>query len=277
MNKVGLLDTSIQIDKVKMPTRKKQIDELMSDFDMTITTGFSLVEFKAVVIQQLITIHNQLRRRGATFTAVRDALIEKMHPQTSLRSHIFNNLIQVFARPGLLEEQNLKLAEKARLQIENIIVPLYDMIREDPKTEYLNKTRINCTRAEERPKKKGVAYDVNLPRCVDGKNKGCRVEDFIKEEAQHLLDDLKTACDNDEQGSDTRQLEKTRQIFCDVIERDRRLSVSDCRSCGDCLIAMEGRKAASHAVSSNAREWKEISSWLELEFLHVTYDGEQTR
>ena len=96
--KRAFLDTTVQLDRVKFAARKEQLDEMLRTYQLRFATSLSLVEFKATIIQECITIHNQLRVNGARFTWCRDRLIEKRHPQVSLRAHIFNNLINVFVR-----------------------------------------------------------------------------------------------------------------------------------------------------------------------------------
>ncbi len=189
--RVALLDTAIQIDRRKMGGRANFLEQILAEYDWTLATGLSLVEFKAVLIQQLITIHNQLRRKGARFTRVRDALIEKKHLQVSLRNHIFNNLVRVWGSSFKVgPEEDERLARKARLQLETIIPELYDWFKCESSGVYLNSTRINCTRADEPPRKTGKAFDVNLPKCKVGKNRFCCIEDFIRREAQQMLAQL---------------------------------------------------------------------------------------
>ena len=100
---VALLDTTVQIDRKKMPERDSHLAKLLEQFDWTVSTSFSLLEFKAVLIQECITIHNRLREDGRFFAA-RDRLLESQHPQARLRMHIFNNLICVFGVPGQVTE-----------------------------------------------------------------------------------------------------------------------------------------------------------------------------
>jgi hypothetical protein len=57
----------------------------------------------------------------------------------------------------------------------------------------------------------------------------------------------------------------------------KELSVDDCRRAGDCLIALEATGAVTHALSSNASEWRPISEALDFEFVHITFPEEKTR
>lgn len=123
---VALLDTSVQVDRNKSGNRRAVIEQLLSRFDWRVTSSISLLEFKATLIQECITIHNQLRLRKS-FTTVRDALLEKQHRQAKLRSHIFNNLINVFGSSlDVAESEDHRLGEKARLRLEQIIPRLYN-------------------------------------------------------------------------------------------------------------------------------------------------------
>jgi hypothetical protein len=231
----------------------------------------SPVEFKATILQECITIHNQLRRRGL-FTAVRDALLEKAHPQISLRAHIFNNLINVYGASSFLvtEEADRRLAEKARLSLENIIPRLYRWFVEDSVDAVL-RDRLECDRAREPPRKKQAAFETNLPVCRRGENKFCRVEEVIRAHAQNLLTGLRPLCVQSE------QFQRAVEVFESVLQSPaRELSHRDCRRAGDCLIALEAQGAATHALSSNAREWEPLAGLMGLQFVRVTYPEERT-
>ncbi len=277
--RVALLDTTLQIDRKKMGARGEYIESVLREYDWTIATGLSLVEFKAVLIQQLITIHNQLRRKGSRFTRARDALLEKQHPQRALRIHIFNNLIDVWGNSHVVGvEEDERLARKARLQIETVIPELYDWFKAESASAYLNDSRIRCTRADEAPRKTGKAFDVNLPKCRIGKNRFCRVEDFIRREAGQMIQRLEELGDPAEEPSeDYRQLLKAREVFRRVFENEGScLSVGDCRAAGDCLISLEGQSIASEALSTNAKEWETLCRWAGYTFRHVCYPDENT-
>ena len=123
---VALLDTTVQVDRKKMASRAAQIDQLLAGFPMKVTTSICLLEFKATIIQECITIHDNLRLEKR-FTPVRDRLLEKKYRQVSLRAHIFNNLVGVFASSfDITEYEDEELATKARLILQQIIPRLYD-------------------------------------------------------------------------------------------------------------------------------------------------------
>jgi hypothetical protein len=123
---VALLDTTLQVDRNKSKVRRDQIDEVLGGFDFTVATSICLLEFKATLIQECITIHDKLRAVGR-YTPVRDKLTESTHPQAKLRGHIFTNLINVYAPPSfsVSEEYDKRLAEKARLRLERVVPRLY--------------------------------------------------------------------------------------------------------------------------------------------------------
>jgi hypothetical protein len=258
------------LDRRKTESRKQRIEALLAGFDWKFSTGISLVEFKATVIQECITVHNQLRRSGARFTRVRDALLEKQGQQISLRAHLFNNLIQVFAPSfGITEENDRLLAEKARLLLENIIPLLYDWFVQESADVMLN--RLECDRAREPPRKKRAAFETNLPECRRGKNKSCHVEEIIRQEGPELVGRLQPHL------ADSEQLQRAAGVFQAVLQNPQAdLSHGDCRRAGDCLIALEGRDKATHALSSNAREWSPLSDALGFEFVRITYPEERT-
>ncbi len=266
----ALLDTTVQLDRRKTESRKKKLEQLLDDFGWKFATGISLVEFKATIIQECITIHNQLRRAGARFTQVRDALLEKQGQQISLRAHIFNNTIQINASSFVItEERDRLLAEKARLLLENIIPRLYKWFI-DSVDQVLN-DRLACDRAKEQPRKKKAVFEVNLPKCRRGKNKHCRVETLIREEGPSLASSLQPHL------GQSVQLQRAVEIFQKVLQDPNAdLSHGDCRNAGDCLIALEAKGTATHALSSNAGEWGPLSAVLGFEFVRISYPEEAT-
>lgn len=274
---VALLDTTVQDDRIKMPNRAERIEQILSEFPVTVTTSICLLEFKATLIRECITIHDNLRLRKR-FTVVRDSLLEKKYRQVSLRAHIFNNLLGVYPSSfRITEEEDERLATKARLKLEHDIPALYDWFVQESVDAVLREG-IACTRAAERPDKKGrVSFKPNLPRCVRGKNKTCSVEAFIRDHAQLIvpaLRDYQTRLGEDAAG----QLSQALELFESVFNNPQsELSHGDCRSAGDCLIALEAKDHATHAVSTNAREWEHLSQICGFEFVRVQYPHEETR
>src|SRR6266436_326640 len=114
----ALYDTTAMIDIFKMSSRRKYLERLRQRFDLTIATDVVQLEFKAVLIQQMITIHARLKQHGV-FVMVRDELCESGHQQHRLRVHLFNNIIQVFPLQGeITVAVDSKLAEKGRRILE---------------------------------------------------------------------------------------------------------------------------------------------------------------
>jgi hypothetical protein len=232
------------------------------------------LEFKATIIEQCILIHNEMRRSGALFTRVRDRLLEKNHPQVKLRMHIFNNLVCVFPPGSAFEtdtDTDALLAEKARLALENIIPELYTWFTNESVDGVL-RHRVCCTRAEERPEKRRVAFDTNLPRCKRGHNKTCHVEDVIRAEGRPFIEKLRPF------EAESAQLQKAISIFESVLgDPNADLSWENCRGAGDPLIILEGKDWVHHAASTNKTEWGPLSDIVGLEFLHITYPDERSR
>jgi hypothetical protein len=281
----ALVDTTVQLDRKKSGSRKGKLEDLLANYDFRFATSLSQVEFKATIIEQCITIHNQLRAKGARFTQVRDAILEKDHRQQSLRSHIFNNIVQVFASSFTTSAGDDELlAEKARLHLETIIPELFRWFAEDS-VDVILRDKLRCDRALEAPLKKRAAFTTNLPNCRRGHNKTCTVEALIRAEAPALIEKLRPSLgeadgtrDDGQRAKPATQLQKAVEVFESVIKDPKReLSVDDCRRAGDCLIALEAHGSATHALSSNAREWKPISEALEFEFVHITFPEERTR
>lgn len=274
-----LLDTTLQIDRLKYPSRRSRIEEELSSFSFKFASSISLLEFKATFIAQCIHIHTQLSRRGARYTQVRDRVLEKNHPQVKLRMHIFNNHIAVFPPASAFEiddETDLELAETARLALENIIPDLYSWFISTECSDSLLRDRICCNRAGEPPVKKRVAFDTNLPNCRRGRNKTCHVEEVIRSDGRELALRLEPLLDRS--SKDHAQLAGAIDLFNEVINTpDIDLSSDQCRKAGDALIALEGKGKATHAASTNARDWRPISTAADYEFVHVVYPDERSR
>ena len=275
--RVALLDTTVQVDRRKMASRAAQIEALLSEFPRKVTTSICLLEFKATIIGECIAIHDNLRLKKR-FTLVRDLLLEKKYRQGSLRAHIFDNLVGVFASSfDITEREDERLGTKARLKLQQIIPRLYDWFVTESVDAVL-RDGIQCTRAAEKPDKgERVSFRPNLSKCVRGKNKTCMVEGFIRQHAQRVVPALE-AIIGDFADNEADQLRKTLGLFSRVAGDDEvELSHGECRNAGDCLIALEGMQHASHAVSTNATEWAHLCEILGMELLHVRYDGEKTR
>ncbi len=261
-----LLDTTLQVDRVKSADRLKYISSLTSGYDFAVSTGISLLEFKAVVIQECITIHNALRRSGARFTAVRDQLLESNHRQQKLRAHIFNNYLQVFQASSfeITESLDQTHAEGARILLAIHIPRLYTNFRRA--VDFVIDEPVRCNRANEPPELKRAAFATNLPKCRRGVNKTCKVEDLAREHIG-MLDEV------------LRSVEEPSEQLCRAAELVRSLkdnptadwSHDQCRRAGDCLIAMEAQKHATHAASTNVAEWGPLSHVFGFEFVHVRY------
>jgi hypothetical protein len=271
-----VLDTSVQIDRQKSGPRGKVIEGLLAEFGWHFTTSIALLEFKAVLIQECITIHNRLRRTGARFTEARDELLESQHRQHKLRAHLFNNLIQVYGSSfDITPDSDARLAEQARLRLENIIPKLYAWFRQKSAHQVLC-DRVNCTRAAEPPTKKVARFDTNLPKCKRGVNKSCSVETALRNEGPGLQSGLELHA-TPVGDPNPNQFRKTLTVIERVTSDPAAdLSHGDCRNAGDVLIGLEAKDKVTHALSTNAREWEVISSLLGFEFIHVTYPTERS-
>jgi hypothetical protein len=264
----GLLDTTMLVDWFKIPHRQVRIRELMREFGWTFTTDIALLEFKAVLIQQLITIHNKLRQLQQ-FTVARDTICESSHPQSRLRGHIFTNLINIRPNPhSITELENARYADKARLRIKAIVPRLFEEVQTIA-TQV--QRRIKCDRSVEAPRYRTTTFDVTLPRCVRGENKNCGVEEFIRSAVVPRLVELEAIV----KSADSSQVASACELFKRVQnEADIDLSSSDCRRAGDCMIAIGAEGQATHALSTNAREWEPLAKMIGAEFVRVTYPVE---
>ncbi len=271
--RIALLDSTVQIDRKKSASRCVKIEATLKEFEHAIATSICLLEFKATLIQECITIHDRLRSVGR-YSRVVDELTESSHRQAKLRGHVFRNLVNVFA-PSSFEitaERDRRLADKCRLLLESVIPKLYNWFTGSVLA--VLKVEVNCTRADEPPVKKRVAFAVNLPECRRGENKFCRIEDFIRTKAGPLLSRLEERVRGMSE-SESAQLSATCDLVRSVIEDPHaELSHRECRRAGDFLIALEGMGQASHALSTNAREWEIVSEITGMEFVHVGYSDD---
>lgn len=272
---VALLDNTVQVDRKKYKMRRDRIDALLQGFDFTVATSICLLEFKATIIQECITIHGKLRAVGR-YTQVVDRLTESSHRQARLRGHIFRNLVNVYAGSSfeVTDKDDKRLAEKARLRLEQVIPRLYKWFRYDS-VDTILKDDIHCTRALEPPQKKKAAFGVNLPICRRGENKFCHVEDFVRKYAESILGKLGEFLDYQPPEASP-QLRAAQALFRDVMcDPNIELSHNQCRRAGDCLIALEGMEHSTHALSSNAADWEPICRMLSRQFVRVEFPEEK--
>jgi hypothetical protein len=266
------LDTSIQLDRLKMEIRRTTIEERISKYKLKFTSSFVLLEFKATILQEMITIHGELSRQGAKFTTVRDNFTESMHRQRSLRGHIFNNFISIQASSRTTESlDDLMLAERARLILQDHIPEVYSWFRDS--VDSVLKDILNCTRAFERPVFKKRSFDTNLPTCKRGKNKYCSVETVIRSANtfSDKIDELAKKHD-DSSPAKVNQFRKSLNLILEVVnDNSADLSSAKCRQCGDLLIAMEAKDFSGTVMSTNSVEWEHLSVLFGFNFDHMTY------
>ncbi len=270
-----LLDTSIQIDRVKSGHREAVIKDRISPYQFRFATSFGQLEFKATVIQEMITIHGALSRKGAKFTAVRDYFIESQHRQQALRGHIFNNILDIFASSRTITAaEDVRLAEKARLSLQDHIKECYEWFAES--VDSVLRDKLQCDRALEKPRFKRTTYDVNLPTCKRQQNKNCHVESLLRSAARLKTDIERLASPKPPSGQATGELPNQFRKTLDLIERvggDAAcdLTSSNCRNAGDLLIALEAEGMADHAMSTNSGEWQPLCELFGFEFVTVQY------
>jgi hypothetical protein len=269
-----IVDTSVMIDLIKTGHRSATIEALIRRFHTKTTTSIALLEYKATVMAVCIKIHADLRRYKK-FTYVRDVLQEKNYKQSKLRAHIFSNWVAIsapsLALPGahaaITPQEDERLGEKARLKLEMIIPYLYQRFQNV--VDDIAISGINCTRAQEPPKLLTAAFDTNLPNC-SRENKSCNVEAFIRNRLVPVVDRLRSLPD---------AMPDQIASACEVVDQvaaDASIDVShsQCRRCGDLLIALEGLEETptpTHLMSTNEREWKYLAERLGVCFTEVNY------
>src|SRR5262245_32736777 len=90
----ALLETTVILDRRKMPARAATIEGLLKQFGFKFTTSIALLEFKATLLQECIFLYN-LFRESTSFSRVRDQVTESKHRQQALRLHVIHNMLQV--------------------------------------------------------------------------------------------------------------------------------------------------------------------------------------
>ena len=265
-----VLDTTIQLDRIKTPARREHIRALLQGYDLVFSTSIGQLEFKATFIQECITIHSRLCRAGVRFTRIRDEMIESNHPQAKLRGHIFNNFLQVWGsafRP-LTVEKDREMAERAKLLLEIKIPRVFDAFAKQ--VDGVLRDRIGCDRSIERPTLRNATFTPNLPKCKRGTNKTCNVETMIRKDGPRLIARMNSL------EFDSEQLQRSFQQFEEVIQMPMfEMSHAQCRNCGDALIMMESGGLATHSLSTNARDWDPLSKAVGIEFVKMEYPKER--
>ncbi len=274
-NKRVLLDTSIQIDRVKSGHREAVINDRIGPYQFRFATSFGQLEFKATVIQEMITIHGALSRKGAKFTAVRDYFTESQHRQQALRGHIFNNFLSVSASShAVTDADDRRLAEKARLLLQDHIQECYDWFATS--VDSVLRDKLRCDRALDKPRFKRTTYDANLPTCKRRLNKNCHVESLLRSVARLKTDLERMASPKPLSGQVSVEPANQFRKTLDLIERvegdtNCDLTSDQCRNAGDLLIALEAEGMAEHAMSTNAREWQPLCELFGFEFVTIQY------
>ena len=278
----AVLDTTAVIDHFKTPARKRRIADELSRYGLKFSTSIGVLEFKATLLQQMMTIHGEFVK-FKRFTSVRDDLIESRHPQAKLRAHIFNNILQVFPT-GPVDELTIvadrRLAEKASLKLEIDIPELFREFRDEFVDAVLHDT-VACDRAREAPNKSPSrkGFDVNIPTCHRGINKSCRVERVLVEKVLPVLEKiipLEVRQSTDDQiPVEFAQLVTALRLAQEVAANPNAdLNANQCRKCGDALITLEAAGRATHGVSTNRREWEPLCEANGLLFHHLQYPNE---
>lgn len=275
----AVLDTSVAIDFYKSKPTRQAVSSILDEYSVILGTSIGLLEFKATLIQEMITIHGELVK-ARKFTQAHYRLVESMHRQARLRAHIFHTIIGVFARGpslGLSDADDERLADEARLKLEVDIPEIYHEFRNEVLTSVLD-GRVGCDRAAEAPYKspKRKTFDTNLPKCKRGKNKTCRVEEVIRTRALPLLEAVVPQAVKDTIG-DPDQVPSEFGQLCSSLALARAvasnlsidLTSGQCRNCGDALIVAEAQGIATHGLSTNAKDWRPLCDRAGIEFHHV--------
>jgi hypothetical protein len=163
------------------------------------------------------------------------------------------------------------LAFPFRLLLAPLFSPLLYRWFVEESVDSILRERLACDRAREPPRKKQAAFETNLPICRRGTNKFCHVEESIRAHGNDLVARLRPFLEQSD------QFQRAAGVFESVLkDTGRELSHGDCRRAGDCLISLEAHGLATHALSSNAREWEPLSSLMGFEFVKITFPEEKT-
>ncbi len=212
-----------------------------------------------------MTIHAELRR-SRRFTEVRDRLTESTHRQSKLRNAIFNNILSVYANSfEVTAEQDAMLAERAWIALELHVPRLYKWFRFKSSTFHINPIR--CTRSEEEPKLKRVAFEVNLPTCKKG-NKHCCVESYIRRMRPVLISQLENHSFDSEQL--TKAIDEVRAIIADPPLNFQTETVEEI---GDLLITLETKPTATHVLSTNKRDWQPLCECSGMQLVPISHSA----
>jgi hypothetical protein len=177
------LDTSIQVDRILAendPARRIPLETLLAGFDFLVTSSYSRLEFKRVILQNLGLTLRYLCEEGSFFRAIHLAnRLQRQRRAATLTNviawlgHSLDDSFEIIEGEGL----DHSLALQAESFIRNAVRYLWRRFDKSVDS-VLNKTQ--CTRATEGPRlQPNGCLDVSIPesRC---REKQCNNANFLR-------------------------------------------------------------------------------------------------
>ena len=251
----ALVDTSIQIERLKTTDAAGRAEKLVRSFAFSATSSFALLEFKGSWLQDLVLLH-RYASESETLADVQDKVNKLASVRQSYRR--VQRLLAQIAGFLRLEDPNTTLAVavvKLRAHLATSISGSWQRWNRSV-THHFDGT--GCVRAKEalvRSQANG-RFDVCVPDCKPGKVE-CQIEQFF---AQHMCMFRRIAEAIEKLGQSASAELKAARGFIRQAEKkpdvlhDSRI----CRKIGDILIAVDGERMGTF-IANNDNEWVPIA------------------
>jgi hypothetical protein len=243
------LDTTLQVDRVielSRSERRAKIDLLLSRFGFRLTSRYSKLEFKRVVIQNLGLVLDYLVKTDSFCASMVKASRLGRRPRRAqtLFAILAFVLEQATANQEVVADSSTdrQLTLKAKAYLRNAI--RYIWARFDYSVDTVV-DHMRCQRATEGPKKVGdLTFDVSIPesKCA---NRECRNADFFRE---HLPRIREICTELERMKNSGEELTPELKTILDALrlaETDpgRLINYKNCLAVGDVWIHLESKAA----------------------------------
>lgn len=260
------IDTSLQIERCKAPTKSEPVEQSLKVFHFKSTSSYAKLEFKRAWLQRLLYLYSTSQEVNRV-----DELIGSINDKLSSHSLHRRRLTTCFqAIESFLSkiDESEKLSPAAqhirvRSYIRNAILGAYPWWHSSTTHEY-NGT--GCVRASEQPNQRSSGkIDVSIPQCRRNKIE-CSIHQFFQKNKEQFIA-IKVAIEalGDEASE---ELQKAKKIIEDAKKNPECLCDNrNCGKLGDILIAIDGLYMDCFAAN-NDKEWVLLSKVLGKELIN---------
>jgi hypothetical protein len=272
-NEPLFLDTTIQVERsvgTEHPEMAPAIDELLAGYGFFLSCGFSRLEFKRVVIQNLWLILTYINERDTKSFV--NALIRTTGLQQARRKNTLASILAWIERKvdrkielALGESADEKLGIQAEAYIRVAIRSLW--IWFDKKVDHVA-DRLDCRRAQEGPKPNpDGTLDVHIPQSQCRK-KQCNNANFFREQMPILRKLARSLAKLETQGKElTTELKAAKRAIESALSNPERLyDYTRCLELADVWIHLESLAAGvKDFATTNYKESQVLCPLLGLE------------